>query len=239
MDDDDSYVPHIIDSDMGVESWPTEQQMYDQAINPEPSYDYTEFLNAEAFVSSPTPGGQPALAGFASPAKAFPSRSEQTSAPLQSQSTLQPRSHMSSSPDSSSQDSASETSGRRKRKMTSSDSSPSAIFDPMDNHMDNYMDDWPKDPMAALEASSDGNDSMFVKREPHDFLALENDVDSLGKTMASHFDVVSTGSSPAVFNFASPGQTIAPSNLEQHSSESRTIAQVSFLPEKAWKLRLT
>ncbi|KAK0616139.1 Tankyrase-1 [Lasiodiplodia hormozganensis] len=226
MDDDDSYVPHIIDSDMGVESWPTEQHMYDQGINPEPNYDYTEFLNAEAFVSSPTPGGQPALAGFASPAKPFPSRSEQTSAPLQSQSTLQPRSHMSSSPDSSSQDSASETSGRRKRKMTSSDSSPSALFDPMDNHMDNYMDDWPKDHIAALEASSDGNDSMFVKREPHDFLDLEHDVDSLGKTMASHFDVGSSDNSPAVFTFNnSPGQTIAPSNLEQHSFESRTIAQ--------------
>lgn len=216
MATDDTYVPHIMDSDM-TEAWNADKQMFDpaaplQEIHDFPStpFDYAQYLNNEAFVSSPTPG-QAGLPGYASPAKPFAPHSEPPSAPLQSHSSLQPRSHMSSSPDSSSQDSSSESSGRRKRKMTSSDSSPSALFDGMDNHMDGYT-------MIGLDAVNECRDSLFVKREPQDLLGLESDVDSINKTMASHFDVGSNSSSPTFFTFGSPEQTVVPSKLEQQVS---------------------
>lgn len=225
---DDNYTPHIMDSDL-PEPWSADQQMFDSAFNnPDlhdlhgetTPFDYNQYLNNDAF-SSPAPG-QANLAGYPSPAKVFPGRTEQTSAPLPQHSSLKPRSHMSSSPDSSSQDSSSESSGRRKRRMTSSNSSPSALFDGcMDGH--GHMDEWSKDPMAGLEYAGNPRDSMLVKRE------IETDVDTINKNLAANLEVHSSSSSPALFNFSSPDQTVAPSKLEQHSADSQSIVQVSLL----------
>ncbi|EOD49503.1 putative membrane-tethered transcription factor protein [Neofusicoccum parvum UCRNP2] len=228
---DDNYTPHIMDSDL-PEPWSADQQMFDSAFNnPDlhdlhgetTPFDYNQYLNNDAF-SSPAPG-QANLAGYPSPAKVFPGRTEQTSAPLPQHSSLKPRSHMSSSPDSSSQDSSSESSGRRKRRMTSSNSSPSALFDGcMDGH--GHMDEWSKDPMAGLEYAGNPRDSMLVKRE------IETDVDTINKNLAANLEVHSSSSSPALFNFSSPDQTVAPSKLEQHSADSQSIVQRSAAPKE-------
>ncbi|KAL1636930.1 SPT3 Dosage dependent suppressor of Ty-induced promoter mutations-like protein [Neofusicoccum ribis] len=228
---DDNYTPHIMDADL-PEPWSADQQMFDSAFNnPDlhdlhgetTPFDYNQYLNNDAF-SSPAPG-QANLAGYPSPAKVFPGRTEQTSAPLPQHSSLKPRSHMSSSPDSSSQDSSSESSGRRKRRMTSSNSSPSALFDGcMDGH--GHMDEWSKDPMAGLEYAGNPRDSMLVKRE------IETDVDTINKNLAANLEVHSSSSSPALFNFSSPDQTVAPSKLEQHSADSQSIVQRSAAPKE-------
>ncbi|OJD29194.1 ankyrin repeat protein [Diplodia corticola] len=234
MATDDSYVPHIFDDDNMAEHWATDPQMFDSTglepdlsdMGGEAAFDYNQYLNNDAF-SSPA-RTQSAMPGYPSPAKAFAARSDHTPAPLQSQSAaLQPRSQMSSSPaSSSSQDSASETSGRRKRKLTSSDSSPSQFFG---GGADTSMDEWHKDSMAGFDMPH-AHDSIFVKRESSDFLNLENDVDTIGKTMASSaFEVGSSGSSPAIFTCGSPNQTVVPSKLEQHSSQMHANPSADFI----------
>ena len=216
---DDSYVPHIMDSDM-ADSWGNDQHMFDSALAQDTPLDFNQFLNTDAFISSPA-AGNAVLTGYASPAKTLHTRREQTPG-LAQHTNLQPRSAMSSSsPESSSQDSASESSGRRKRKMTSSNSSPSVLFDGTEGQAGNS---WHKeDSMHGV--SSTARDSMFVKREPQEGLQLESDVDSINKSMASHFDFGSNASSPGIFSFGSPEQTVTPAKLE-HQTDLHHMSQV-------------
>ncbi|KAF2145961.1 uncharacterized protein K452DRAFT_294580 [Aplosporella prunicola CBS 121167] len=224
MATDDSYVPHIMDSDM-AESWGNDQHMFDSALAQDTPLDFNQFLNTDAFISSPA-AGNAVLTSYASPAKTLHNRREQTPG-LAQHTTLQPRSTMSSSsPESSSQDSASESSGRRKRKMTSSNSSPSVLFDGSEGQAGNS---WHKeDSMHGV--SSTARDSMFVKREPQEGLQLEPDVDSINKSMASHFDFGSNASSPGIFSFGSPEQTVTPAKLE-HQTDSHHMSQASTAPK--------
>ncbi|KAK7564339.1 hypothetical protein IWX49DRAFT_119329 [Phyllosticta citricarpa] len=146
---------HIMDSEMDD---------FDTAMN-DHMFDPFQFINTDAFVSSPAPGAANACH---SPAKPLLSHREQTPALPQTNATLQPRSAMSSSsPESSSQDSASETSGRRKRKLNSSESSPAtnSLF----NFETSSTNKWARDESQGAYANSPHSEfAPLVKEETRD-----------------------------------------------------------------------
>ncbi|KAK8199993.1 uncharacterized protein BKA78DRAFT_16080 [Phyllosticta capitalensis] len=211
---------HIMDSDM-ADPWNTDD-MFENAAITDPSLDFTQFLNNDAFVSSPAPGAAPLANGHNSPAKPLTSNREQTPAISQMHATMQSRSTMSSSsPESSSQDSASETSGRRKRKLTSSDSSPNenTFFD-FDSSSTN---NWQRDESQGPPANSPF--SRWVKRESDDSIGMEAEVDLVSRSMATaHFDY------PASNEQRAPTRTIAPTDTNLASSISARHGSVPSAP---------
>ncbi|KAK8169409.1 hypothetical protein IWX90DRAFT_485361 [Phyllosticta citrichinensis] len=218
---------HIMGADM---DWNCDENMFESTAMTDAAaaaaLDFGDYLNNDAFVSSPVPGAA-TLAnphGYHSPAKPLPSQRDQTPALSQTHATLQSRSTISSSsPESSSQDSASETSRRRKRKLTSSDSSPAptSFFDFERSSTTN----WPRDESQGASINSPHLDFPWVKSEFEESAGLD-DVDMVSRSMADS-SFAHYVASPIGNEQRAPNTTIAPTDMNlANGASARNVGQV-------------
>ncbi|KAJ9666093.1 SPT3 Dosage dependent suppressor of Ty-induced promoter mutations-like protein [Coniosporium apollinis] len=221
----ESFSPLVVDQDTAA-GWNNgnDDYLFDSSIINTDQLDDSSLFGTPGTFGNAQPAATPGLL-YGSPERPNDPSHDPPKTGNRQHGSLQPRSAPSSaSPESSSQESASDTSSRRKRKTTSSNSSPSATFGSGDRQ---DKKDWSAkmDSMVNTENSFGNGDTAFNWVEPSNVLSMDTDLDSINRTMENHFDFESAASSPGAFGLSSADQSFMGSMPNQQSVYGQHVPQ--------------